>query len=73
MIGEQSLIDHEFEYNGNPPPAIYATDASTALKLCQNMTDTDIDIFRIEMTNWWVNNMNIIRSHIDSVIDMFHS
>ena len=72
-MGEQSQIDGEFEFDGDVPPGIYATTASEALHLCQSLDDADIDVFRRDMTEWYLRRMTLIRKKIDLYVSIFPS
>jgi len=72
VVGPKFESDLAFEFEGDLPPLIFADSFQSALQICKNLTDSDIDKLRSDNINWYINRMKYIMKKIDFTLSVFH-
>ena len=71
VVGPKKEREHAFEFEGDFPPFIFADNWPSALQLCQNLTDSDIDKLRRDNINWYINRVKYVMRKIDFILSVF--
>jgi hypothetical protein len=71
IVGNEGEVHGTFEFEGDFPPLVIASDYSTALNLCIGFSNDDIDLRRKELISWYNARIQLIMRRIDFVLQVF--